>query len=345
MLYLLPIEPLEERYSKDWLEWFPRELINNDVMNYKIIHGTQLSKTIRQGAFLDVTDTNRYKATQIQTMMDLFDENDIKDGDIILLLDGWFPGVESLAYVRDALKINFKIASCFHAGSYDPEDRLFQWGCKKWAKHLENAWFKIYDLIFVATQFHKELMSDPFHYENEKEKIKVTGFPLYQTWELDFTIPRLDRVVFPHRLDPEKRPESFDKLTQEMSGTKIKFFKTKDHPDLDFESTKKGYYKAMQTAKVAISFAEQETWGIAMQEAVLCGCLPLVPNRLSYPELYLPEFVYTNDKQIPGMIEDFITNYEKYHSLLTAQRKMIRFRGDRAIANMVNEMQKLGVNL
>ncbi len=43
------------------------------------------------------------------------------------------------------------------------------------------------------------------------------------------------------------------------------------------------------------SFALQETWGIAMQEAVYFLNVPICPASLSYPELYPHEFLYDPD--------------------------------------------------
>ena len=39
---------------------------------------------------------------------------------------------------------------------------------------------------------------------------------------------------------------------------------------------------------MVISTAEQDNFGISVVEAVRCGCFPLLPRRLSYPEL-IPE--------------------------------------------------------
>ena len=48
------------------------------------------------------------------------------------------------------------------------------------------------------------------------------------------------------------------------------------------------YRKWLARGAVVISTAEQENFGIAVVEAVRSGCLPLLPSRLSYPEL-IPE--------------------------------------------------------
>jgi hypothetical protein len=46
----------------------------------------------------------------------------------------------------------------------------------------------------------------------------------------------------------------------------------------------------LQRAKFAVSFADQETLGISMYEAACAGACPIVPNRLSYNEMYSPMF-------------------------------------------------------
>lgn len=43
---------------------------------------------------------------------------------------------------------------------------------------------------------------------------------------------------------------------------------------------------------VVVSTANHEFYGMAVLEAVRAGCRPLVPDRLSYRELFAPEFRY-----------------------------------------------------
>lgn len=48
------------------------------------------------------------------------------------------------------------------------------------------------------------------------------------------------------------------------------------------------YWRMIATCDVVVSTAIQEKFGIAVVEAMLAGCVPLLPNRLSYPEI-LPD--------------------------------------------------------
>jgi glycosyltransferase involved in cell wall biosynthesis len=57
-----------------------------------------------------------------------------------------------------------------------------------------------------------------------------------------------------------------------------------------FEARRDDYLKWLRRGKVVVSTALQENFGISVIEAVRHGCLPLVPRRLSYPEIIPPDF-------------------------------------------------------
>lgn len=45
------------------------------------------------------------------------------------------------------------------------------------------------------------------------------------------------------------------------------------------------YTRLLRSADVVVSTARQEFFGVSVAEAMACGAVPLVPNRLAYPEL------------------------------------------------------------
>lgn len=343
-IWNVPIESLEERYSADWNHWFPKVFEENNV-EYETVYGDELTNKIEQGAFLDVIGTNYFKASQIQKLCKLLYDGKIKDGDIIFFHDLWFPGIESLAYIRDALNLKFKIVGILHAGTWDNQDFLSKKGMTKWASYLEESWFNFIDTIFVATEFHKNLILQE---RNVKCLIYVTGLPIYPREDLNPT-KKEKIIIFPHRLDSEKQPEEFDKLEKifreeypELSDWK--FIKTKEAVR-DFVPNgvgpKEVYFHLLKKATFAISTALQETWGIAMQEALFCYCIPFVPDRLSYSEMYDEEFRYKGIIELAENLRNIIKSKENIVDLIVQNRKELIYKGKQAIPNMIRIMKEM----
>jgi glycosyltransferase involved in cell wall biosynthesis len=283
LIYDVPIEPLNERYSVEWAEWFPKEFEKAGHTVAQVRGDVNLTDNIENGSFLDCIGTHYWKFQQLQKIFYLLYAGDRPD--VIFFHDLWFPGIESLAYVRDMMKLKFKIAGYLHAGTYDPADRLAQEGMASWGEHLENAWGKIFDYVFVGSRWHRDLLNHNRTFDYNK--IYPIGYPIdanYYLKQATMCVRRENIVLFPHRLNKEKHPEYFDQLPGIISMMLKKditedwtFVKTKD-----ICQTKSEYYELLGKAKVAVSYAEQETFGIAMAEAAIMGCIPITPNKLSY---------------------------------------------------------------
>ena len=59
------------------------------------------------------------------------------------------------------------------------------------------------------------------------------------------------------------------------------------------------YRRLLRESHVVLSTALHEFQGLAVQEAVACGCIPLVPDRLAYPEFFEPGFRYPSTPDNP----------------------------------------------
>jgi glycosyltransferase involved in cell wall biosynthesis len=75
-------------------------------------------------------------------------------------------------------------------------------------------------------------------------------------------------------------PQEFDAIRARL-GDRVTHVGTLDRD---------GYHRLLAAADVTVSTAEHETFGIAAVEAMAAGCVPLLPNRLSYPEIVPPEW-------------------------------------------------------
>jgi hypothetical protein len=232
------------------------------------------------GAFLNFAGTNMYKSTQVHAISRLFLEDKINNGDKFLFTDAWHPGVINLKYMATLLNKQIEIHGLWHAGSYDPNDFLGRLiGDDKWIRNAEATFFASYDYNWVATSSHIHQINHIF----PDVKLNLTGWPMHYTKSLLAAHQSVKEniIVFPHRIAPEKRVDLFNELAMRPELQHYEFI-----IPMELGLTKQQYHSLLGRAKFSISFAEQETLGISMYESVCAGAIPIVPDRLSYVEMY-----------------------------------------------------------
>ncbi len=127
-------------------------------------------------------------------------------------------------------------------------------------------------------------------------------------------------ILWPHRWEYDKNPEPFFEalIRLDEGGSDFRLamvgeqFRTAPpafaavHDRLKAHVVHEGYLASrdeylslLAGCDVVVSTAIQENFGIAVVEAILLGCQPLLPNRLAYPELIPPGLhsscLYSND--------------------------------------------------
>lgn len=84
----------------------------------------------------------------------------------------------------------------------------------------------------------------------------------------------------------------------------------------DFEE----YSRLLHRADLVVSTAIHEFFGIAIMEAIYCGCHPLLPNRLSYPEL-IPETLHRPLLHAPVLYHDEEHLFRMLFSILKGEER------------------------
>jgi hypothetical protein len=342
-VFLVDLEAVETRYTGQWKTHVPN-LLKEHGHDVVVIQGpTDIPEATTPGAFLNFGGTNVYKADQVGQIGRLFTDGKVKPGDHFIFTDAWHPGIINLKYMSELLGIKVTIHALWHAGSYDPQDFLGRLiGDAPWVRHAEKSFFAAIDHNYFATQFHIDmfdanlindgLAENPWRYEDMQEylshkKIVRTGWPMeYMPRILDpyHSNTKRDLILFPHRIAPEKQVEIFKDLANHM-------------PEYEWivcqeqQLTKEQYHDLLGSAKMVFSANLQETLGISMYEGALVGAMPLVPDRLSYKEMYNERFKYPshwtetwkeyteNRPQIIRFIRNHMSQFDSYTDDIRAQ--------------------------
>ena len=307
-LWYLPVEYLDKIYTILMDKQLVFAFKQADIQFVSKVEGNDLTKGIIQtGAFLDSDGTNYFKFSQLQKICEEFQKGNVKDGDVFFISDLWFPGLVAIPYMAMFHKIKVKICGIFHAGSWTTTDYVAQ--LKNWAHYVEMGWFKMVDEIYVGSQFHKsEILRCGI--SDEPDKIVVTGLP-FDTEDIinqkraELCKNKKDIVVFNSRLDDEKHPEVFDYVANQiqMRSSNVQFLKT-----MPMNLNKEKYFDLLAMSKIVFSAADQENFGYGALEGVALSNAVVVPDRLSYQEMYPKCFRYNTVDEAVELVWKYLKN-------------------------------------
>jgi hypothetical protein len=297
-IFLVDLEAVESRYTGQWKTHVPT-LLRKKGHDVQIISGPEdIPSATTPGAFLNFGGTNIYKSAQVEQMGRLFCNGAVHPGDHFIFTDAWHPGIINLKYMSELLGIPVTTHGLWHAGSYDPQDFLGRLvGDKPWVRHAEKSFYHAFDHNYFATEFHIELFAlnllglDKETVEMthvKKGKIVRTGWPMeYMSDTLNMykNMPKRDLILFPHRIAPEKQVKIFHDLATHLP--QYEFVVCQEQ-----QLTKNEYHNLLGEAKMVFSANLQETLGISCYEGAVVDAIPLVPDRLSYTEMYYDTFKY-----------------------------------------------------
>ena len=146
-------------------------------------------------------------------------------------------------------------------------------------------------------------------------------------------------ILWNHRWEYDKNPELFFNTLFKIKDMEIDFSlvilgeKFSSSPEIFKKAEKKlkdniihlGYCKSFKDyanwlwkSDIAPVTSNQDFFGISVVEASYCNVYPILPDRLSYRELFNkvknPSIFYKNEKQLLKIIVDSIRNYENLDS-------------------------------
>jgi len=297
----VPLETLPQRYT---------QMMNAAIypkVDISLYPKVDIDEEIKRGQFLDIVNTCKFKAAQLQMIADLFNENKVENGDAFLIGDIFFPGIEMIKYMSELLGIDVKVYGINYAGRADSTDFVQQ--LSGWSDVSEQGYHLICNGIFVGSDDHRKNVIEYFGLN--PATVHTTGL----VWDLEYmesfkkkigTPEKEDFVIWPHRWCEEK---GIKELLQFAKNTKKKIIITSSGPKKDlgklpknieyrYGLTKAEYFELMAKARWYLSNGFQETYGFTVQEAIFFNCNILVPNRACYAEMVPDKCVYDSVEDI-----------------------------------------------
>lgn len=334
-VFLIDLEAVETRYTAQWKSHVPG-LLGKAGHEVTVIEGpTDIPKATTPGAFLNFGGTNIYKASQVEQMGRLFTDGKVHAGDHFIFTDAWHPGIINLKYMSELLDIPVVIHALWHAGSYDPQDFLGRLiGDADWVRHAEKSFFHAIDYNYFATDFHIDMFCFNLHKSPKwmfKDQIVRTGWPMEYMKDLFDPYKNLskrDLILFPHRIAPEKQVEIFRDLA--LALPQYEWIVCQDQI-----LTKDQYHRLLGESKIVFSANLQETLGISCYEGCLVDAIPMVPDRLSYKEMYSDTFRYPSEwteswnsylqhkDKLILYIRNYINCYDEYAKFVLQQAESL----------------------
>ena len=146
-----------------------------------------------------------------------------------------------------------------------------------------------------------------------------------QRWEYDKNPEAFFRVVnrlgdagIPFRLILagerfQEQPEGFERAFERFADRILHY---------GYADDLAAYSHLLHRADIVVSTARHEFFGVAMLEAIYCGCHPLLPNKLSYPEL-IPDSLHQPLLHAPILYEDEEALFETLSRLLSGEEQTL----------------------
>ena len=214
------------------------------------------------------------------------------------------------------------------------------------------------DAVFFNSKYHKDsflkelvalLDRFPDHNETanaeqieEKSQVLPLGLDLKRFDDLE-PFPRPPdsppRILWNHRWEYDKNPEDFFDVLLELERRGVPFELAvlgqsfRRMPDVykiaktklakrivhfGFEPDASRYARWLLSCDILPVTSRQDFFGISVMEAVYCGCFPLLPKRLAYPELFPPAFhkacFYDTPADLVERLESILRNPERLSS-------------------------------
>lgn len=285
-LILVPQYPTKLRYQEWWWDMFPKRF--KDYFDTVIVLGKNRNTLPGVGSnFAPINEAIQFETQQINEFLNL----ELHDNDILLLNDLSFPGLFAHILYHKRPKKCFAICHATSKNRYDyfAKDRRSKYP-------VEKGVAKLFNKIFVASHYHK----DKLGWENTS----VVSLPFAPFAGRQSTIQY--NILSVARPGKQKRNAHLERLLERALQQTIFYPSPKSWEE---------YYDYLSKSKILLITSNEETFGYQVLDALANGCIPVAPNRFSYPELLPSNFLYNNYIEMIELVDDILNKVPTFPRL------------------------------
>lgn len=265
----------------------------------------------------DRLDDAAYVQSQLETIGTLMTSETYSR---YLFVDFFNPGLDLLRYRAEQQGRPYAAAALLHGATFMTGDLY----TKPWQSKAEQLWGTLYDRIYVPSACALDQLPKDIQ---DKAQVYPWGLDSFMRARPSGTLhhERDIDVLFPHRLSEDKGLDDLVAIARELPD--IHFVATSPSPVMSDEAQKalraspnielavcprnEDAYALFGRSVMVLSCAYQELFGYSVAEAYVSGCVPVLPNRQVYPELYGSEYLYESNQQCVAMIEQTLRGDRK----------------------------------
>lgn len=273
-LILVPQYPTVMRYQEWWFHMFPAQL-QSGFSEILVLGKRRNIPVVREScsSFSPMEQAILFELSQIDEYVNL----ELQTDDTLLLNDLSYPGLFSQVLIHKRPKKCFAIC---HATSKNRFDYFQKVRHVKYP--IEKATAKLFDAIFVGSQYHKEKLG----------------------WT-NCVVSYLPFPPFPRSINQEKK---YSVVTVSRKGIQKRNFHLEKEIGFpvhsETPSTWEQYFLFLSQAYVLLITSKEETFGYQVVDAILNNCIPIAPNTCCYAEFLPKEYLFDTAKEAQRKITD-----------------------------------------
>lgn len=293
--------PTSMRYAEWWFSEFPvrfkkyfEEIV---ILGKKYIS----KKTIKadKGMFSPIREAIDFELEQVKDYCNLTIR---RNDDIFFSTDLSFPGMfANILYHKKP----YKCFSYCHATSLNFGDYFDNVRHSKFP--VETGHSLIFDKVFVGSEFHKKMLG--------WKNIEVVALPKNPYLYVYEKKERINDIISVCRQSIQKTNEEIEKEVEYEFGSIVR----------KISNNWTEYKEFLSSSKVLLITSRIDTFNYSLLEAIQCGCIPVAPNNLCFPEILPKDYLYNSVNELTNIIQSILDGKLKVPEKLICQDRVDNF--------------------